>query len=316
MNIPISHILTNNMMIFICFAQIAEKFIFFLAFCFDRYVKNNKSKNPLLLATKPYHLQLIQALCPEIPHIFVNIPEHKIPDFHYSFRTHSFRIFTILPGTAFFGKLLGFNKQHPHNPINHFCFIISQLKIPLNDICPRKVCIPPQSEKSVLQKCAKINLNLKNFILLIPKANSIQLIDDEFWLKLITQLTQKGYDVFVNQASENLLSGGGAVYKTCDLDFLEIFTLAKKAKRIVGLRCGLLEFLTQTQTPMSILYNRTPTATYNAESALKAYSIAQYPALWHIADSQIIEIIYDISRMEHILTQILRDIQFLPKEQL
>lgn len=75
------------------------------------------------------------------------------------------------------------------------------------------MCIPPQSEKSVLQKCAKINLNLKNFILLIPKANSIQLIDDEFWLKLITQLTQKGYDVFVNQASENLLSGGGQCIK-------------------------------------------------------------------------------------------------------
>ena len=96
----------------------------------------------------------------------MNIPEHKIPDFHYSFRTHSFRIFTILPGTAFFGKLLGFNKQHPHNPINHFCFIISQLKIPLNDICPRKVCIPPlfptQTSQNIALKIIE-NLNEEGY---------------------------------------------------------------------------------------------------------------------------------------------------------
>lgn len=299
--------------IYILSSQSGEVYCF-LAFCFDKYIKNNKSKKPVFLATKSYHIQLIQALCPEIPHIFVDIQKCKIPTSYYLCYTNSFRVFTILPG-IFFNKLLNFNKQHPQNLINYFCFIVSQLKIPLNEICPRKVCIPQQSEKSMLQKCAKINLNLKNFILLIPKANSMQLIGDEFWLKLMAQLTQKGYEVFVNQANENLLSGWGAVYKTCDLDFLEIFALAKKAKHIVGLRCGLLEFLTQTQTPMSILYNHMPIITYNAEAALKFCSIAQYSALWHIADSQITEIIYDISRMEHILTQILRDIQSNPKEQ-
>lgn len=62
-----------------------------LTYIIDILIKKNKSKFPLLAATKPYHLDMIKMLCPDIPSVYIGEMELNITA--KEFKIDSFRFF-------------------------------------------------------------------------------------------------------------------------------------------------------------------------------------------------------------------------------
>lgn len=215
-----------------------------LAYFIDILIKRNKSKNPLLVATKKYHLDMMKTLCPDIPHTYIENLD-RIGIVGKEFKIETFRFFVLYDGSLF--------KQEDYLNDRYKSFL-KYLELTDNDLSYRKVIISPKDERSMLDKATKIGLNLDRFVFLAPEANSVKLYDEEFWVMLINVLQDRGYDVFVNLTSDQIKLEGARDFKACNLSFVEVFALAKYSKRIITLRSGFTEFLLQTNVPMDILY--------------------------------------------------------------
>ena len=98
-----------------------------------------------------------------------------------------------------------------------------------------------------------MGLNLDNFVIISPEANSCKLLPEEFWKDLISQLKIQGFDIFVN-ISLDLFGSNDIDYKSCYLTYSEAYALATRAKKIYSLRSGFTEFLLNTKIPMEVYY--------------------------------------------------------------
>ena len=129
----------------------------------------------------------------------------------------------------------------------------------------------------MLEKIKKINLNLDNFVLIIPEANTCKELPESFWEELIEKYKSLGFDIFVNALNSKFNSQ----YKYTFLDFEELFSLAKKAKRIIALRCGLIELFTELNVPMDILYtgfkNRIFLNAMDVKYVMPGFSLYNFP---------------------------------------
>lgn len=88
-----------------------------------------------------------------------------------------------------------------------------------------------------------------DFIMIFPDAQSMIMLSDVFWGKLINCLLGKGYKVFIN-GKKNKYCGTITDF----LDFEQTFALAKKAKGIIGMGSGIAMMLSQTGTPGDYIY--------------------------------------------------------------
>lgn len=126
---------------------------------------------------------------------------------------------------------------------------------------------------------------MNNFVFLAPEARSCQLMDNNFWIKLINTLNANGYDIFVNMV-DNILDLKDAKYKTCELTYSEAFALAKRAKKIISLRSGFTEFLLQTETPIDVLYTKFKIRHYfrdmAVEEVMAGFGIKDIPNTSHL----------------------------------
>lgn len=87
------------------------------------------------------------------------------------------------------------------------------------------------------------------FVMLFPDVQSMIVLSDGFWEKLINCLLKKGYKVFINGKK---IKYYGTV--TDFLDFEQTFALAKKAKGIIGMGSGIAMMLSQTGVPGDYIY--------------------------------------------------------------
>ena len=133
---------------------------------------------------------------------------------------------------------------------------MNKLGMTESDLTYRKVMIHLEDERSMLEKVSKTGLNLDKFVFIAPEAQSCKLYDEDFWCELINQFQAKGYDVFVNLVEDDVRLKSAIDYKTCDLNFAEVFALARRSKKIVSLRSGFTEFLLQTGVPIDVLYTK------------------------------------------------------------
>ena len=224
-----------------------------LTYIISSLIKRNKSKAPLLVATKKYHADMIRMICPDIP--FVYAKKLKIKLSGDVFNIDNFRIF-LLFDSAHFRQVEIDIKNKPIGEIHYFKSMLNRLKISEEDVVMRKITVPADAEESMRHKIGKMGLNLNKFIFLAPEAFSCKLYDDDFWCELINRFKTKGYDVFVNLTSEDVKLKSAVDYKTCSLTFAEAFALAKYAVKIVSLRSGFTEFLLQTGVPVYVLYTK------------------------------------------------------------
>ena len=235
--------------IYILNANSGEIFLF-LTYILNILIKKNKSTAPLLVATKEYHLQIINAICPDIPSIYVKSADINVKEDAFFLEGH--RFFQIFQH-KYFVEVETNIKNNPVGKVHYFNSMLKHFALSKDELELNKISISPEIEKSMLKKIEALNLNLSNFVFLSPEARSCTLIDNLFWKRLISEFKNYGFDVFVNLA-DYCVDLKGIPYKTCNLSYPEAFALAKLSKKIVSLRSGLTEFLLQSGVPMDVLY--------------------------------------------------------------
>ena len=224
-----------------------------LTYVIDKLIERNQSKNPLLVATKKYHVDMIKMICPNIPFIYIKDIDLRFTGLE--FKIENFRFFYLFDNPHFQKVELDI-KHKPFGEAHYFKSILDDLNMTYNDISMRTMIVPLHDEASMKEKVSKIGLNLDNFIFISPEAQSCKLYNEDFWCELINILNKEGYDVFVNRVTKDVNLEYATTFKSCNLTFAEAFALAKRAKRIISLRSGFTEFLIQTNTPMDVLYTK------------------------------------------------------------
>ncbi len=237
--------------IYILNANSGEIYLF-LTYLVDAFIIKKSSKNPLLIATKKYHLEMIKMLCPEIPAIYLNNFNAEIK--FSTFDIDKFKFYMIF-NNGYFKQVEFAIKNNTINTYHYFTYMCEELKMKENEINFRNPVLSYENEASMLKKIENLKLNLDNFVFIAPEAQSCMLLDNSFWVSLIKSFKEKGYDVFVNLV-DNSVDLTGAEYKSCFLTYSEVFALAQKSKKIISLRSGLTEFLVQTNIPVDVLYTK------------------------------------------------------------
>ena len=243
---------SDNDDIYILRANSGEAYLT-LTYVIDTLIKRNGSKKPLLLATQKYHIDLIKMICPDIP--FVYAKKLRIRLAGERFNIDKYRFFLLFDNKHF----KNVESDIKHNPLgeqHYFKSILNTLNMTQEDISMRKISVPLEDEKSMLEKVNNIGLDLNKFVFLAPEAKSCKLYDEDFWCILINLLKKEGYDVFVNIADTDLKLKEAIDYKSCFLTYSEAFALAKRSRKIVSLRSGFTEFLLQTGVPIDVLYTK------------------------------------------------------------
>ena len=264
--------------IYLLNANSGEAYLF-LTYCLDACIKKYGSKMPLLVATKPYHTELIKMICPDIDYVYIKPFSMFVKSDTVYFKIDNFRFFQAFSNKHFLQVEIDIkNDENAH----YFKSILNEFDLTQHDIQMRKTLEIMSSVNSMLEKVKNINLNLDKFVLVAPEANSCELLDNKYWIDLINQYSNDGYDVFVNFAGEEV-DLTGATFKTCFLTYSEIFSLAKKAKKIIMLRSGLSELLTQTGVPMEVLYtkfgNRILFNSMEIEQVKRGFELTKLPYL-------------------------------------
>ncbi|MCD7780600.1 MAG: hypothetical protein LUH05_08015 [Candidatus Gastranaerophilales bacterium] len=238
--------------IYILRANSGETFLT-LTYIINTLIKRNKSKTPLFAVTQKYHIDMIKMICPDIPYVYIG--DLKIKILEDEFKIDNFRFF-LLYSNAHFKKVEYDIKSGQIGKCHYFKSLLNRVNINENEIEFNKTLLFEETETSMLEKVNKTGLNLDNFIFLVHEAKSCKLYDKDFWIILIRQLQDKGYDIFINQSLGLVKFSEVQNYKSCDLTFGEAFALAKRAKKIISLRSGITEFLLQTGTPIDVLYTK------------------------------------------------------------
>lgn len=247
----------------------------FLAYFLDPLIKKNKSKSPLVVATKKYHLDLIKMICPDISYIYLSSLKLKFSS--CEFRIKNFRFFILFSDSHFFKfeKNLRLNET---GTVHYFGSLATTLKLGENnfnfDFNPRSIKIDFKTSLEVENKASGIGLNLDKFVYLVPEAKTFKIMPAKFWMELCKLLEKKGYDIFFNSFFEGAGIEFKNKYKHLHLSFNEAFYLVKRAKKVIALRCGFIEYLLQTKTPMDVLY--TDYLTLSLEKLDSSKSIGAY----------------------------------------
>ena len=138
----------------------------------------------------------------------------------------------------------------------------------------QKTLIQNQTLETLEEKLAYINLNIDKFIIISPEATTCTYYSKTFWSKLVNKYKENGYDIFLNILdSNNYIEGTKSIFLTIK----EILALAPKAKRIIGVRSGLIEMLLSANVPMDILYTNCPLQGIKSSLTKKAFSVKNLP---------------------------------------
>ena len=258
--------------IFIMHANLGETFIFYRLI--QAFIKKNNIKSPLVVGSKKYHVQLLKMVCPEIPVIItkLNLSMH-VKDFLVD--NHKFYLmFSKEHFDSVENNIRGNIEQRKHF-IEH---ILGYTNLQKEDFSKESVSISQMEKVSLEKKAKAIGLNLDNFIMLSPEANTCEEIDINIWRDLKSYYESKGYDVFCNLKNK---SKKYSDFKQCSLTLAEVYELATRAKEIIGIRSGLLDILVETGTSIKVVYtkakDRDKYNSLSAEEIIEAFSIKKYP---------------------------------------
>lgn len=224
-----------------------------LAYIIDSLIKKNGSRNPLLVATQKYHMDLIEMICPDIPHVYIKKIRLNLMGSHFEIDNH--RCFMLYDGPHFI-QVEADIRTSELGKAHYFQAILSKLQIDRTELRTRKLQVLPEAERTMLGKIRKTGLNLEKFVLIAPEAKSCKLYDAAFWCEMIDKFQAKGYDVFANIVDNEIELASTKQYKSTFLSYSELYALARYAKKIVSLRSGLTEILVQAGKPTDVLYTK------------------------------------------------------------
>lgn len=144
------------------------------------------------------------------------------------------------------------------------------------------------------------DLNISNFVFLLPEAQSILPLPDKFWVKITNILNSYGYDVYVNTKD-----GFSEYGKSAKLTISQALYLANFSKAIISLRCGFVELFSQLNIPKFVVYNNFRYVSISSTQMKKIFSLKNYPFVNRdtIFEYDIVELEQD-KIIENILTQL------------
>lgn len=234
--------------IYIFSANSGETFIFLTYFA-DAFIKKHSSKKPLFICLQKYLCELVKMIYPEIPCIYIKTPFMFVKQEPFIYKNKRFfRIFNITFLEKAYKKI-----KDETIPCSYFKLQQEELNISDEEIKIKPIKISKEVEESMNTKVKEIGLNIDNFIFIAPEAKSCLSADNDFWINIINEFHEKGYDIFMN-LNDNKVHINEVEYKSSLLTLSEGFALAKRAKKIITLRSGFAEILSQSGVDMDVIY--------------------------------------------------------------
>lgn len=206
-----------------------------------------KAKKTAIIITQKYHQQLIELFNYNHPCFF-------IPELHYSVMKSYFKIgkknFYICYSHVYYRKIE--KSLTGKKPIHFYNAIIQHFHLNKKSLINNTPQLNEKNQVSLNKKIQDINLNIDNFVIISPEANSCKQLNPEFWSEIVEQLNKQNIDVFLNTVKECNIPNA----KSCYLSFEELCILLKKARGSIFLRSGLCDIATSfITTPSVILYS-------------------------------------------------------------
>lgn len=273
--------LENNKIIFddiylIQIVSMGEAYLF--ATIFKTVLVKNKSKQPVLVFTKAIYKQIFELLYSDIPMYVCD--STYISDFIglsvddvLIFKSHKIYVpFTMEYLKGVEKKILLGDKVHYFDELCKSQGVNTEEILSSTSIA--SIHIDDIDIEAVKTKCAKINLNFNRFVIFSPETVTCAYYSKNFWCSLRDIFLEKDIDIFLNITDEkNYIEGT----KYCPMSIKEIISLSTMAKRIIGVRSGLLEILASQHIPMDILYTCFPLQNIQTDFAIQAFSVKKLP---------------------------------------
>lgn len=228
-------------------SNLGEAFLFF-KFFYDELERRNteEGKRTLIVTSKPSHFDIAQTF--DICNI-VCVSGFSAGSYETSF---------TYKGKKFF---VTFNKEHYDRSENsirsngHFLYEMSKtLQVKPANFEKKRVSIPTEIIEGTCIKAKKLGVDLNNFVMIIPHANSCQDLDKQLLKVLVRDLVEQGRHVFIN-TWESYPVKHPLIHTSYSFSLQELFVLAQSAHEIVAVRCGLVDFLSDARTPMTVIYS-------------------------------------------------------------
>lgn len=239
-------------------------------------IRNNQSKNPLLMVFSESFVDLIQMMNLEIPYVYIQTtkPFKQRMETQFStdvFMLGGFRFFLVWNQWCWKSRFDPTSRKLPPDT-NDLYIKAAAYNVIYDSHSMGKIEIIPEAEKSMLEKSKQSGLNLENFVFVAPEAFAYQMYYENFWEDVVKILQKSGYDVFINTvagkgdvASSSYTNDKSRIIdldsidnvKSFYLTVAEAYALACRAKKIISQRSGFSELLVQTNAPMCVIYSGT-----------------------------------------------------------
>jgi len=247
-----------------------EIYLFF-AYLYKTVLRKNKTAQPLFIVTQPIHDDIIKMYCPDAKYLILK-------NFNFPFQSKLFeycghRFYLIFPCEYFEKMEL---KIKNGEKVHYLSCMLKEFDMDINE-CERPAPVLI-STQNLISKTDKIQLNLDNFIILAPEAQTCTELPLIFWRNLSRKIQEKGFDIFLNITNpQNDIPD----CKSCYLDYTELYSLASRAKAVISLRSGLSEFILPTNVPNISIYtkfrNRKPDAEFSVDKGIAGFSMTKIP---------------------------------------
>lgn len=290
--------------VYIINSNIGESLLFF-AYLAKIHFKKNCSKKPLIFLTQKFQISLMHMFLPNLNYIYIGKNLKYILKYD-QLQIDKHKIFIIFSSEHFHNVERAINNNNSHST-NYFQSALKILDLDIQDIEFPEININIENQNKLEKRIKKLNINLNNFIVLAPEANTCSELSVKFWYLCAEKLKQQGYDVFFNITSKKYKKIFKH-YNSIALNLEEIFYLAQKAKFVISLRSGLTEFLLQTKTPSITIY--TDFRNMPVDRIVTAYDNYRGFSLEHLPffnNSYVKELIFDDYKNENnLITEIFR----------
>ena len=246
--IPFAKIDSNKTDIYVLTYNSGEVFVYLQLLKLSKEYAD-KSKQGIIIATKKYHIDLIEMICPEFDYIYHPEGSNLINCDEKDFVCSDKNIHVVFPKyLADSVYPLWTNKDLE---VHYFDTIKDYAGINPDFSQNFELTFEEQTRKNLAEKIKKNNLCDK-FIFIAPEAMTTEALPFEFWNTLCENLNQKGYDVYLNLTKDKDRYEYG---KKFDLSIKEANLLASWSSGIISVRSGFSEQLAMVHNvPNIIIY--------------------------------------------------------------
>ena len=148
--------------IYLLHSNSGEMFLFF-AYLVKLFLQKNNSKNPLFIATKKYHIDLLNMYLPEAKYIFINNLKLKTQTDTWNFNGH--KVY-ILFSHNYYDKIESDIKNCETGSAHYFQNMLEALNISEINLMNNKIQITSDTKETMNTKISKTKLNRNNFIII------------------------------------------------------------------------------------------------------------------------------------------------------